>query len=102
MRDLIEVSSYRHYGIKLTSTFCDNKNVLLELKESLLIMRDLWIGTLHQHHCTNSTGLSSKIFVRIFFSIMVFFTDTDDSQGNRGREGTIPVNFAKFSRTRTH
>ena len=25
----------------------------------------------------------------IFFSIRVFFTDTDDSQDSRGREGTI-------------
>ena len=30
------------------------------------------------------------IFLKlIFFSIRVFFTDTDDSQGSRGREGTI-------------
>ena len=34
-------------------------------------------------------NISRKTYERIFFSISVFFTDTDDSQGSRGREGNI-------------
>ena len=33
--------------------------------------------------------LSLRIHWKIFFSIRVFFTDTDDSQDSIGREGTI-------------
>ena len=45
-----------------------NKTLLLELKESLLIMRDKpsLIGILHRHHCPYLTRSSNKIFVRIY------------------------------------
>ena len=33
--------------------------------------------------------ISRKTYERTFFSIRVFFTDTDDSQDSREREGTI-------------
>ena len=33
--------------------------------------------------------ISESLDEIIFFSIRVFFTDTDDSQDSRGREGTI-------------
>ena len=38
---------------------------------------------------TNCIYLIWKCFSSIFFSIRVFFTGTDDSQGSKGREGTI-------------
>ena len=34
-------------------------------------------------------NISRKTYERIFFSVNVFFTDTDDSQGSRGGEGNI-------------
>ena len=46
----------------------ESKNFFLELKESLLIMRD---KPLHRHHCTYSTEPSNKIFVRILFVLIV-------------------------------
>ena len=33
--------------------------------------------------------IKQKYYTQFFFSIRVFFTDTDDSQDSRGREGTI-------------
>ena len=48
----------------------ENKKFFLELKEILLI-NHLWLGTLHQHHCTYSTGPSNKIFARILFVLKV-------------------------------
>ena len=35
------------------------------------------------------TEFKSRKMTNFFFSIRVFFTDTDDSQDSRGREGTI-------------
>ena len=34
-------------------------------------------------------AIKNKLLNRHFLSIRVFFTDTDDSQDNRGRDGTI-------------
>ena len=36
---------------------------------------NFWIGTLHRHHCTYSTGLSNKIFVRILFVLAVILIE---------------------------
>ena len=51
----------------------DNSKFLLELKESLLILRDKpSLNTnMHQHHCTYSTRSSKKIFARILFILIV-------------------------------
>ena len=38
-------------------------------------------------NCNNSRTIVGYLF--FFFSIRVFFTDTDDSQDSREREGTI-------------
>ena len=48
---------------------CENKMFLLELKKSLLIMRDkpFLKVTLNRHHCTYSTGPSNKILLEFYF-----------------------------------
>ena len=56
------------------------------------------VGIMYVLTFTRSSNIGSIKFLNecfmsfnicIFFSIRVFFTDTDDSQDSRGREGTI-------------
>ena len=55
------------------STSYDNFSILMRENKKFLqvFIRKLKIGTLHRHHCTYSTGPSNKIFVRIFFVLIV-------------------------------
>ena len=80
-----------HYIAELTKLTCFQQEekkttkFLISLKSQADRFRIS--GTNYFHNsisCKTFTGRCS-----IFFSIRVFFTDTDDSQGSRGREGII-------------
>ena len=56
-----------------------------------------------KHIQTIRRQIGDELFECVFFfSIRVFFTDTDDSQDSRGREGTIFYSTLTFSPTYEH
>ena len=58
-------ASYDNFSTLIRET----KIFLLELKENLLIMRD--IETLHRHHCNYSRSPSNRVFIRLYLFLIV-------------------------------